>query len=61
MAARRRSNREGSIWQRQDGRWTGAAYVLTADCTFRRTYMYGRTREQVHARLVEVESSRVVY
>jgi integrase len=37
MAARRRSNREGSIWQRQDGRWTGAAYVLTNDGTFRRT------------------------
>jgi len=56
MAARRRSNREGSIWQRQDGRWTGAAYVLTTDGTFRRTYVYGRTREQVHARLVELQS-----
>ncbi len=55
MAARRRSNREGSIWQRQDGRWTGAAYVLATDGTFRRTYVYGRTREQVHARLVELQ------
>jgi Phage integrase, N-terminal SAM-like domain len=55
MAARRRSNREGSIWQRQDGRWTGAAYVLTNDGTFRRTYVYGQTREQVHARLVELQ------
>jgi Phage integrase, N-terminal SAM-like domain len=55
MAARRRSNREGSIWQRQDGRWTGAAYVLTTAGTFRRAYVYGRTREQVHARLVEVQ------
>lgn len=55
MAARRRSNREGSMWQRQDGRWTGAAYVLTTDGTFRRTYVYGRTREQVHTRLVELQ------
>ena len=55
MAARRRSNREGSIWQRQDGRWTGAAYVLTTAGTFRRAYVYGRTREQVHARLVELQ------
>jgi hypothetical protein len=55
MAARRRSNREGSIWQRQDGRWTGAAYVLTTDGTFRRTYVYGRTREQLHTRLVELQ------
>ena len=55
MATRRRSNREGSIWQRQDGRWTGAAYVLTTDGTSRRTYVYGRTREQVHSRLVELQ------
>ena len=32
--AKRRSNHEGSIWQRQDGRWTGAAYVLTTAGTF---------------------------
>ena len=55
MPPRRRSNREGSIWQRKDGRWTGAAYVLTTDGTFRRAYVYGRTREQVHARLVELQ------
>ena len=55
MAARRRSNREGSIWQRQDGRWTGAAYVLTTAGTLRRAYVYGRTREQVHSRLVEIQ------
>ena len=55
MAARRRSNREGSIWQRQDGRWTGAAYVPTTGGTFRRAYVYGRTREQVHSRLVEIQ------
>ncbi len=50
--AKRRSNHEGSIWQRQDGRWSGAAYVLATTGTFKCVYVYGRTREKVHARLV---------
>lgn len=55
MPARRRANREGSIWQRQDGRWTGAAYVLTTAGTLRRAYVYGHSRDEVHARLVKVQ------
>jgi integrase len=55
MAGKRRSNREGSIWQRQDGRWTGAAYVLTIDGIFKRVYVYGRTREGVHAQLIQLQ------
>jgi integrase len=55
--ARRRSNREGSIWQRKDGRWTGAAYVLTASGSFKRVYVYGRTRDDVHVRLVQLQDS----
>ncbi len=55
MPARRRANREGSIWQRQDGRWTGAAYVLTVAGTFRRAYVYGHSRDEVHARLVKLQ------
>ena len=55
MPPRRRSNREGRSGNAKDGRWTGAAYVLTTDGTFRRAYVYGRTREQVHARLVELQ------
>jgi hypothetical protein len=55
MPARRRANREGSIWQRQDGRRTGAVYVLTTAGTFRRAYVYGRTRDEVHARLVQLQ------
>ena len=53
--AKRRSNHEGSIWQRQDGRWTGAAYVLTTAATFKRSYVYGRSREEVHAQLVQMQ------
>ena len=55
MPARRRANREGSIWQRQDGRWTGAVYVLTTSGTFRRAYVYGHSRDEVHARLVKMQ------
>lgn len=53
--AKRRSNREGSIWQRQDGRWTGAAYVLTTSGALKRVYVYGRTRDEVHVRLVQLQ------
>jgi len=53
--AKRRSNHEGSIWQRQDGRWTGAAYVLTTAGTFKRTYVYGRDREEVHTQLLKLQ------
>jgi hypothetical protein len=53
--AKRRSNHEGSIWQRQDGRWTGAAYVLTTTGIMRRAYVYGRSREEVHSRLVQLQ------
>lgn len=55
MAGKRKSNREGSIWQRQDGRWTGAAYVLTAEGIFRRVYIYGRTREETHNKLIQLQ------
>jgi hypothetical protein len=54
---KRRSNRDGSIWQRQDRRWTGAAYVLTSAGTFRRVYVYGRTRDEVHAKLVQLQDT----
>ena len=53
--AKRRSNNEGSIWQRQDGRWTGAAYVLTTEGIFKRVYVYGRTRDEVHVRLIKMQ------
>ena len=52
---KRRANNEGSIWQRQDGRWTGAAYVLTSEGILKRTYVYGRTREDVHGKLVKMQ------
>src|SRR5215472_2778961 len=53
---KRRPNREGSVWQRQDGRWTGAAYVLTTSGVFKRAYVYGRTRDEAHGRLVQLQA-----
>lgn len=52
---RRRANGEGTIYERKDGRWEGAAYVLTADGTYKRVRMYGKTREEVHGKLVEAQ------
>jgi hypothetical protein len=53
---KRRLNREGSIWQRRDGRWTGAAYVLTTSGVFKRVYVYGHTRDDVHTKLVRLQA-----
>ncbi|MEV6491496.1 site-specific integrase [Actinoplanes sp. NPDC051633] len=42
----RRANGEGTVYQRKDGRWEAAAYVLTADGTRKRVRVYGATREE---------------
>jgi integrase len=52
---KRRANGEGSIYQRKDGRWAGAAYVLTTDGTYKRIQKYGKSREEVHTKLVEAQ------
>lgn len=52
---RRRPNGEGTIYQRKDGRWEGAAYVLTSDNTVKRVRLYGRTREEVHKKLIGLQ------
>jgi hypothetical protein len=43
--AKRRANGQGSIYQRKDGRWVGAAFVLTADGTCKRIPVYGASAE----------------
>lgn len=50
----KRANGEGTIYQRKDGRWEGAAFVLASDGTEKRVRKYGKTREEVHAKLIEV-------
>lgn len=56
--SKRRANGEGSIWQRADGRWTGAVYVLTSTGAEKRKYVYGRTREEVHRKSQELLRAR---
>lgn len=52
-----RANGEGSIYRRKDGRWAGAAYVLTPDGTRRRKTAYGKTRKEVSAKLAKMQES----
>lgn len=52
-----RANGEGSIYRRKDGRWAGAAYVLTPDGTRRRKTAYGKTRKEVGAKLAKMQAT----
>ena len=48
--ARRAPNGVGSIYQREfDGRWVGAAYVLTGAGVVKRKVVYGASWEEAHA------------
>jgi integrase len=50
---RKRLNGEGTVsGPRKDGRYVGAFYALTTAGTSKRVYVYGRTREEAHERLV---------
>lgn len=53
----KRANGEGSLYQRQDGRWTGATYVLLPDGGRRRRQVYGQTRKAVSTQLVELNAN----
>ena len=53
--SRRNANGEGSIWLRKDGRWCGGAYVRTVGSRVERRYVYGRTRKEVVAKLVDLQ------
>ncbi|MCT1619302.1 tyrosine-type recombinase/integrase [Janibacter hoylei] len=50
----RRANGEGSIYQRKDGRWTGAVYVLNRDGGRQRRQVYGRTRAEVAGKVADL-------
>ncbi len=49
--ARRRSNGKGTVYQRKDGRWEGAAYVPSARGGTRRVRAYGDTKAEAEAKL----------
>ncbi|MFE0035786.1 tyrosine-type recombinase/integrase [Streptomyces sp. NPDC059015] len=48
-----RANGEGTIYQRKDGRWEAAGYVLAPGNTRRRVRVYGTTRKEALAKLTE--------
>lgn len=52
--SRKRVNGEGTIYQRKDGRWEGAAYVLTTAGTFKRVRAYGRTHDEARKKLTKL-------
>jgi integrase len=54
---RQRLSGEGTIsGPRKDGRYVGAFYAPTTTGARKRVYVYGRTREEAHERLVEEQS-----
>ncbi|WP_331725699.1 site-specific integrase (plasmid) [Streptomyces xanthophaeus] len=48
-----RANGEGTIYQRKDGRWEAAGYVLAADGSRKRVRVYGTTRKGAADKLAE--------
>lgn len=52
--SRKRSNGEGTIYQRKDGRWEGAAFVLTTAGTYKRVRAYGHTHEEARKKLTKL-------
>lgn len=48
-----RANGEGTIYQRNDGRWEAAGYVLAADGSRKRVRVYGSTRKSAADKLAE--------
>jgi integrase len=54
--ARRRANGEGTIVRRKDGRFHAAYYVLTPEGNRERRFVYGRTWDECHDKLIEMKS-----
>ncbi|WP_327301725.1 site-specific integrase [Streptomyces goshikiensis] len=50
---RLRANGDGTVYQRKDGRWEAAGYVLASGNTRKRIRVYGTTRKEALAKLTE--------
>lgn len=50
----KRANGEGTIYQRKDGRWEGAAFVLTTAGTYRRVRVYAPARDDARKKLTRL-------
>lgn len=53
----RNSNGEGSVWQRSDGRWSGAAYVRTHTGRTERRYVYGKDEKDALRKLAKLQEA----
>jgi integrase len=54
---RQRLNGEGTVsGPRKDGRYVGAFYCSTTAGTRKRVYVYGRTREEAHGKLIDEQA-----
>ena len=51
MPARKNANGQGTVYQRIDGRWCGSGYVLAADGTRKRVYVYGNSHREASNKL----------
>ncbi|MFE6283111.1 tyrosine-type recombinase/integrase [Streptomyces sp. NPDC057877] len=51
--SRTRANGDGTVYQRKDGRWEAAGYVLAPGNTRKRVRVYGTTRKDAMAKLTE--------
>jgi integrase len=51
----KRGNKEGSVYQRADGRWAGAITIGGGRTRQNRKQVYGRTREEVAGKLQELQ------
>jgi hypothetical protein len=54
VSAGRRANGEGSIYPYRDGMFAAYVWVSTPDGKRRRKYVYGKTRESVHTKWLEL-------
>lgn len=53
----RNENGEGSVWQRKDGRWSGAAYVRTHTGRIERRYVYGKDEKDALRKLTKLQEA----
>lgn len=53
VSRRVRANGDGTVYQRKDGRWEAAGYVLAPGNTRKRVRVYGSSREEALAKLTE--------
>ncbi|MCZ7415300.1 tyrosine-type recombinase/integrase [Streptomyces sp. WMMC897] len=52
----KRANGEGSVTRRKDGTYHGRVYVTTASGLRKRVSVYGKTRDEVRAKVTELQS-----